>query len=194
MSRTLWLVRHGHRLDFAHPEWFNLAENRYDPPLSDLGQEQAETLGDLLLTEGIRHIFSSPFLRCLQTAYPIAQKLDLLIKIDAHLGEWLNADWMSESPTLTKRTPLHCFYPCIDRRYNSHLFPQYPETLEQVERRMMGIIDQLLKNFTGDLLIVGHSMTVKGIVKALVKGKSEVSIPFAGVIKLVLVGKEWEIV
>jgi broad specificity phosphatase PhoE len=184
MSRTLWLVRHGHRLDFLHPEWFNLAKYRYDPPLSDLGQEQSKVLATVLETVGIRHIFSSPFLRCLQTAYPIARKLDLLIKVEASLGEWLNIEWLSESPTLYSETLLKPFYPSIDRRYTSHLFPQYPETLEQVQRRKMEIIDQLLKNFSGDLLLVGHSITITGVINALIKEQPEISTSFGCLIKL----------
>ncbi len=193
MSRKLWLVRHGHRLDFLYPEWFNLAQHRYDPPLSDIGKQQSEDLAEILQAEGIRHIFASPFLRCIQTAYPIAQKLDLLIKLEASIGEWLNTDWMSESPTLYSGTLLKSFYPSIDRRYTSHLFPQYPETLEQVHRRMMGIIDQLQKDFTGDLLLVGHSITVTGVIKALVKGNPDIDTPFGCLIKLILQGDQWRI-
>ncbi|MGK7892391.1 MAG: histidine phosphatase family protein, partial [Xenococcus sp. (in: cyanobacteria)] len=37
MKQTVWIARHGNRLDFVNPEWFNTATRRYDPPLSEDG-------------------------------------------------------------------------------------------------------------------------------------------------------------
>jgi hypothetical protein len=42
MTQIVWIARHGNRLDFVNPEWFNTAERPYDPPLSEDGIEQAD--------------------------------------------------------------------------------------------------------------------------------------------------------
>jgi len=184
MSRNLYLLRHGHRLDFQYPEWFSISSNKYDPPLSDLGNEQAKELANILESEKIKHIFSSPYLRCLQTAYPIAQKLNLLIKVEDRLGEWLNAEWIDNNPKLYFNTFLKSCYPLIDRSYRGSKFPQYPETLEQAQKRTQIIANDLLQNFTGDLLIIGHSITLSSLVKSFAENSPEISTPFAALIKL----------
>lgn len=61
MSSTLYLARHGNRLDFVYPEWFNTAPRKYDPPLSEDGKIQAQQLAQRLIKEKIDYIVSSPF-------------------------------------------------------------------------------------------------------------------------------------
>ena len=79
MTQTIWIARHANRLDFVSPDWFLTAERRYDPPLSDDGLVQASQLAQRLKNENITAIFSSPFLRTVQTANqeaatPLSQK------------------------------------------------------------------------------------------------------------------------
>jgi len=188
MSRTLYLARHGHRLDFTNTEWFNLAHHRYDPPLSELGWQQASILAANLKQKKIEHIFASPFLRCIQTAYPLAQKLDLPIKLEPNLGEWLNAEWISAIPTLYSQTSLRGIYPLIDWQYNFLYKPSYPETLGQAHFRVYSTINNLLEKYNNDLLIVGHSITVSSTIKSFTKQEGEISTPFGCLWELVLEG------
>ncbi|MCZ0902379.1 histidine phosphatase family protein, partial [Microcoleus sp. HI-ES] len=74
------------------------AEHRYDPHLSEDGHIQAKQLANRLKGEGISHIFASPFLRTVQTANHVANALDLSIKLEWGLCEWLNPEWMTEMP------------------------------------------------------------------------------------------------
>ena len=96
MAQIVWIARHANRLDFVNPEWFNTAERRYDPPLSDDGIEQAKLLAKRLKGVGIRHIFASPFLRTVQTAHAVSETIGVPVKVEAGLSEWLNAEWMTE--------------------------------------------------------------------------------------------------
>jgi broad specificity phosphatase PhoE len=48
MSQTIWIARHGNRLDFVRPEWFDTALRPYDPPLSKDGFVQAKQLAKRL--------------------------------------------------------------------------------------------------------------------------------------------------
>jgi broad specificity phosphatase PhoE len=46
-----------------------------------------------LKKEKIAHIFASPFLRTVQTANAVAEMLNLPIKLETGLSEWLNPVW-----------------------------------------------------------------------------------------------------
>ena len=168
MSQTVWIARHGNRLDFVNPEWFNTADRRYDPPLSDDGFVQAAELGQRLKSEDIAHIFASPFLRTIQTAHAIAEVLNLPIKLEAGLGEWHNPEWMSEHPEIHPQDILTEKYPLIDWNYQSYFTAKYPETKEDVNLRAAKTIKKLVAEFPENILIVGHGATVHGVTYGLV--------------------------
>ncbi len=83
---TLYLVRHakaGSRRDWGGPD----AER----PLSGKGRRQAEGLVDLLADRPVRRVLSSPYVRCVQTVAPLAEKLGLPVEETAALGEGASA-------------------------------------------------------------------------------------------------------
>lgn len=168
MSQTVWIARHGNRLDFVNPAWFNTATRRYDPPLSADGLVQATELGERLKQENISHIFTSPFLRTIQTANEVAQILNLSIKLEAGLSEWHNPEWMTESPETHPQDFLAARYPLIDWCYQSYFLPQYPETELDVNQRTKATIKQLVTKFSTNILIVGHGASVWGATQGLV--------------------------
>ena len=168
MTKQILIIRHGNRLDFVHPEWFTIARKRYDPPLSKDGKEQIQQLANNMTSETIDHIFASPFLRTIQTAHIIAQTLNLPIKLEAGLGEWHNPDWMTNSPQIHNQQELESEYTSIDWSYISQITPQYPETEEDVLHRIKLTTNKLLHQYQGNILIVGHSITVTGTMQALV--------------------------
>ena len=94
---SIWVVRHGERAD-VDPEWEKTATRPHDPPLTALGHVQAAATATVLAGEAIEAIFSSPFLRCMQTAAAIARALGLQIRIEPGLSEILNASWYSSDP------------------------------------------------------------------------------------------------
>ena len=112
--QTLCLVRHAHRLDFIEPEWFDTAIYRYDPPLSPQGFDRASILADELSQVPIDRLFSSPFLRSIQTLDPLARLLDLPIQLEWGLCEWLCQDWSTELPQTTPVKDLVKLYPNIN--------------------------------------------------------------------------------
>jgi broad specificity phosphatase PhoE len=167
MTLTIWILRHGDRHDFIHPEWFNTAERRYDPPLADSGHRQAQQLAHQFHTDpkfkGIKHIFCSPFLRTIQTAAPIAQALNLPIKLEAGLGEWHNPDWMTHSPDTTPRSQLEQAYPCIDPHYRSSYTPTYPESAQELQTRAVQIFLTLRSTYQEPLIMVSHRPAIEAI-------------------------------
>ena len=192
MTQTVWVARHGNRLDFVNPEWFNTAENPYDPPLSDDGVIQAQQLGQRLKSETIAHIFSSPFLRTVQTANQVAQALDLPIKLEAGLSEWLNPDWMRQKPETLSPKALFQKYPRIEGSYSSRVVPQYPESYEAVMQRTAQTVRQLVEEFSEDILLVGHGASLIGTTVGLVKGNPTVNASLCCLVKLVRHSEQWE--
>jgi len=160
MVETLWLARHGARLDFEDPEWHKGAERRHDPPLSPDGLVQAGQLAARLKDEGISQIFSSPFLRCVMTADVAARQWGGSVKIEAGFSEWLNPDWFSERPGLLESEELTRQFPCIDASYRSRIEPSYPEDGDTVLKRTGTAIEAVVRAHEGAVLVVGHGATV----------------------------------
>lgn len=77
----LFIVRHGQSTNNVTEP----ATRVEDPALTDIGQQQARLLADYLKANavdyGITHLYASPMKRALQTAYPIADALDLPIHV-----------------------------------------------------------------------------------------------------------------
>ncbi|ACK64366.1 Phosphoglycerate mutase [Rippkaea orientalis PCC 8801] len=192
-SQTVWIARHGNRLDFVNPDWFNTAKRRYDPPLSDDGMIQAQQLGQRLKAENISHIFASPFLRTIQTANEIAEILDLSIKLEAGLAEWHNADWMSEHPQTHPPDYLEEKYPRIDWNYCSRIVPQYPETETTMIERTGAIAQQLIAEFSDNILLVGHGASVLGATWGLVPGNPSINAALCCLVKLVRDSNNWQL-
>ncbi|GBF80000.1 histidine phosphatase family protein [Aphanothece sacrum] len=191
-NQNVWIARHGNRLDFVNPEWFNTAKRRYDPPLSEDGIIQAKQLAKRLQFEKINHIFASPFLRTIQTAHQIAETLNLDIKLESGLGEWHNREWMSEHPQIHPRELLELDYPRINWNYSSYLIPNYPETETRMMSRIGTTIKQLITNYSEDILLVGHSVSVLAITQELIKGNPTVNTSLCSLVKLVRYENNWQ--
>jgi len=91
-SQSLYIIRHGDRYDYQHPEWkeetspnYNPNIRKGDPSLSTLGFQQARQVGrylDAIMTkENIAAeditLLSSPFLRTIQTANELLSQMQM---------------------------------------------------------------------------------------------------------------------
>ena len=194
MNQIVWIARHANRLDFVNPDWFLTAQRRYDPPLSDDGMVQTQQLAQRLQSEKIAHIFASPFLRTVQTANAVAEVLDLPIKLETGLSEWLNPDWMTEEPERLSIPALAELFPRIDTSYTPRIAAQYPETHEQVRERSGQTARCLATEcYPQDILLVGHGASVLGAAMGLVGdiAKAEVKASLCSLVKVVRQGPEW---
>ncbi len=193
MPQTIWIARHGNRLDFVNPEWFNTAERPYDPPLSADGIVQAQELGDRLRAENIRHIFASPFLRAVQTANEVAKKIDRPIWLEAGLSEWLNPAWMPAQPATETQAALAARYPTIDLSYQSRLQPQYPESEAEMMARGARTVRQLAATYAEDILLVGHGASVLGTARGLVGERAEINASLCCLVKIQQFENGWQL-
>ncbi|MEA5596501.1 histidine phosphatase family protein [Rivularia sp. UHCC 0363] len=194
MSQIIWIARHANRLDFVNPDWFLTAERRYDPPLSDDGMVQAQQLANRLRKEKITQIFASPFLRTVQTASAIASVLDLPIKLETGLSEWLNPDWMTEEPKRLSSRKLAQLYPHIDLSYTSKIAAKYPETRHRMRQRSAQTARCLALEYSPqDILLVGHGASVLGAAMGLVGDIAidEVKASLCSLVKVVRKEPKW---
>jgi broad specificity phosphatase PhoE len=192
MSQTVWIARHGNRIDFVNPAWFDTAERPYDPHLSDDGQIQAKQLANRLVGEGITQIIVSPFLRTIQTANAVAEKLDLPLKLDWGLGEWLNPEWMGFPETLSPEF-LAKKFPKINLSHPLGV-PNYPENWQNCLQRTGDTAKRLVTTFPQDnLLLVGHGASVLGTAMGLIPTLEEMDIKasLCCLVKIVQNGDKW---
>jgi broad specificity phosphatase PhoE len=171
-DRIIYLVRHGQRLDSIQKQWYSPTDNQYDPPLSPEGMNQAYQIAQRLATEPIDFVFTSPYLRALQTAHPIAEALNLPLYAEAGIGEWLGRAMLPAAPNITPAFQRRDDFPRLDFSHNSRVVPNWPETVDECFARLKNTMNQLLESYEGNLLIVGHGRTVTGIAHVLTK-KSE---------------------
>lgn len=166
-EQLVCIARHGDRLDFADPEWHRTAARPWDPPLSPLGVEQAEELGQRLTREAVAHVFSSPFLRTAQTAQAVAQALGLPVNIEPGLSEWLSAEWFPEPPELLSLDRLAKEFPRIDPLYAPRGAAAHGETGEAALARSGATVVRLVAEFAGNIVLIGHGASVLGATACL---------------------------
>jgi len=81
-SGVIYLVRHAKAGE--RRVWFDADDLR---PLSNQGFKQAEAISARLADKGATELYSSPYLRCVQTLEPLAERLDTKILVDDRLAE-----------------------------------------------------------------------------------------------------------
>lgn len=100
--KTVVVVRHGERLDYVEKDrgenWIPKTERPWDPPLTEHGLMQAKSLGLALpkildklgLNPDVSAVYSSPFVRCIQTATGLSSHK---VRVELGLAESLNQNW-----------------------------------------------------------------------------------------------------
>ena len=90
---VIYLVRHG-RTDLNEA---GVLRGRLDPPLDDVGEAEAEALGDAFAYVALDAVISSPLRRAMHTAVPIASAAGVLLAVDESV---LDRDYGSWAGTL----------------------------------------------------------------------------------------------
>ncbi|MDX1977667.1 MAG: histidine phosphatase family protein [Pseudanabaenaceae cyanobacterium bins.68] len=193
-TQTIWLARHGYRLDFAQPSWFETATYPYDPPLANLGEHQAQDLANRLRQEQISQIFCSPYLRAVQTGTRVAQNLNQPIKLEPGLREWLNPAWSPSLPSLTPRAALIGAYPQIDQTYQPLCEPAYPESEGELYHRTARVIQILSDRYPEQqILIITHAMAIQGLTWGILPHRPPINTSCCALVKLVKERDQWHL-
>jgi len=155
------LARHG------ETEW-NVAEvfrGRVDIDLSETGVKQAELLAGYLSPSAIEAIYSSPLKRALKTAEIIAQPHKLKVNVEPDLIDFNFGRWQGLSHQEVKEKYGELYATWITHPEQVRM-PD-GETLADVRKRVIRVIDKVIKKYTGTMLIVGHRVVNKIIICAL---------------------------
>lgn len=196
MARAIWIARHANREDFVDPNWSESAARPHDPGLSPDGVEQARRLGQRLAATGLSHIFASPFLRGVQTANHVASYVEQPVFLEPGLGEWLNADWFSANPEIKPAETLAQEFEYVDLRHTPCLHPDFPEEREEAFKRIGRAAQCLTERYAeaDELLLVGHGVTVIGVLRGFVDDVEEAGCPLCSLTRLVRDGDTWSVV
>ena len=82
MNSIIYLIRHAQ----SHPT-YRLSHSEW--PLSSIGKKQAAQVADLLMPLDLTKLYSSPYVRCMQTVEPFSARTGLRIAVKDNLRERL---------------------------------------------------------------------------------------------------------
>ncbi|GAM17209.1 hypothetical protein SAMD00019534_003840 [Acytostelium subglobosum LB1] len=167
---SIYLTRHGLREDWTNREWKKTAPRPSDAPLSADGFLVAAELGEACKNKysDIQHIIASPMERCIQTATEIAKQLNLPIKVDYGVIEYLGHYPEEELQPLTN-AELSKTYP-IDMTYQptTTSFPG-AESEQDLMNRTKIAMTRLQEKFKGEtFIIVTHAATLIALGRAVI--------------------------
>ena len=197
MLETVWAVRHGERADVADPSWADRADRVHDPPLTDFGRWQAWRVGRRLSATGVPFdaVYASPFLRAVETADEICREIDRSVRLEPGLGEHRNPAWFDAEPTLLPEAALVDRFDPVCTADEPVIVPEFPEDHDAAERRVAATTRGLADRHAGDehLLVVGHGLTIGGVVRGLVGSTEWVDAPLAGITRIDRRGDDWHL-
>merc|ERR1719195_217669 len=167
----VFLTRHGARIDKEDRGWLRKAgHGRHDDPhLSQGGevgsQELAARMLEIHQDTPVAHIVSSPFVRCVQTAKPVAEALGLPIKIEPGICEVLT----TFPPGFLDTAELRQSYEAVDPAYESvvsrgQLSAEFGDG--QAARRAARAVLAVRERLRGRIVFIGHGASCLGIAEA----------------------------
>lgn len=182
MVKTIYITRHGFRANWLTDQPIPPSPTgiESDPALAEKGVVQAKELGEYLkdIKPPIQRIYASPFYRCIETATPTADHLDLAIYPEGGCGEWFKRE-RSSHPKPASNAVLKGFFPRVDKNYNSLVVAgddgeDEAELHERTKRFLNVLIEKLNKEEPEieTILIVSHAAPRIALGRALVGDNS----------------------
>ena len=141
------LIRHGEN------DWVGtrrLAGRTPGVHLNDNGRTQSARLAELLASQPVSAVYSSPLERCLETATPVAEALGLTVTpepgvLEVDYGEWQGGELKELAKTPEWQLVQH--YP------SSFCFPG-GESLYQVQARAVQTVERIVREHPNQLVVV----------------------------------------
>jgi probable phosphoglycerate mutase len=173
-SRILFLIRHG-RSDQSSNDLVDTPRGaQWDPPLDEVGREQAELLSRrLALMERPAALYSSPLRRAAKTIAPFAEATGIEVAyhddlMEAHIGAWENVsfeDILASDPEL-----LHLV------RSQRAIWHRAPggEAVDAFRKRVQDAIESILeRHAVGDVFVVAHGGVINAYLGPLLAVENE---------------------
>jgi len=181
MVDTIFVLRHGYRLNWVTTTWKSVTGLPRDPPLAAFGisqaQETAEYFKSLPVKERPTAIISSPYYRCLQTSQPISVALGIPIYAEHGLSEWYSPvnPGSGLHPRPSSASALREYFPEVDDTWSSIWYPSRKgEDVEACHDRVGGMLESLIpeidRRFMGKhkrILLVSHAATIIAVIHEL---------------------------
>ena len=151
-------------------------------PLTSTGLERSELLVDVLKKHKINKVYSSPFIRTLQTINPYCSKYNLKVNLEYSLSEIQHPLIIPEKSYQVRLPSYMANSFNYNDRYKSLLDPLdhiYPEDENNVSKRVRKFLNTLLNNKierNDNILIVTHQVVCNEILKISTKKMNGIKI------------------
>ena len=143
----LFLIRHGAN---DRTERGALAGRTPCVPLNEKGRAQAQDIAERLKAQPITAIYSSPLLRCLETAQPLATALNLPVCVEPGILEVDYGDWRGgELKELSQRPE----WQLVQLFPGGFRFPK-GETLREVQNRVIMTLERIRTERAGEAVAI----------------------------------------
>lgn len=141
MVTKVYFIRH------AEPDFDN--HNDYERGLSDKGKQDRHLVSSFLKDKKIDAVFSSPYLRAVETVRPFLESQNLSIKlIDDFRERKITDHWIDDFDSFSRRQWQDFTYKLPDG-----------ESLQEVQSRNISALNQLLISNAGQNIVVGSHGT-----------------------------------
>jgi broad specificity phosphatase PhoE len=151
-------------------------------PLTLLGLENAKKLSEHLKKENINLIFSSPFIRTLQTIYPYVKESGIKVNLEYSLAELHHEDIIAKQSTGIYLPEYIAQAFNYNPSYKSLIEPtniKYPESEGDIKTRIKHFIKHLLMNYHNtdyNILLVTHESGCLNITEPITKIISSIDV------------------
>jgi broad specificity phosphatase PhoE len=153
---TVYLARHG------ESDWnaANRFQGHSDRPLTELGREQAHALANLVATEDVEAIYSSPLIRALETARIVAARTGLDVTARDDLQEVDTGSWSG----LSRAEVQERFPEGFERWIAGGSGWEDGESYDEMAERVLGALKEIAAAHpAGRLLIISHGGPIRAI-------------------------------
>jgi broad specificity phosphatase PhoE len=157
----LILARHGETVWNVE----KIYRGRTDVNLDEVGIKQAELLGKYLSNWELEAIYSSPLKRALDTANIVARYQKIGVHVAEGLVDFDYGEWQSLPEEEAKR-----LYPTLHNEWHNNPHKvKMPggESLEDVRKRAVAIVNDVLPKYQGSILLVSHRVVNKVLICSL---------------------------
>jgi broad specificity phosphatase PhoE len=161
VTATIYLVRHGRTALNAQRRF----RGRENPPLDAEGIVQAATAARQLTSSGIRAVFTSPLLRGVQTAEVIARAIGIAPLSDGRLIDLDHGVWTALTAEEAAEAEPEAF--SLFLREPQHAQVPGGESMQAVERRMLGALTRMAESLHGGAAAVSHEIPIRLVIARL---------------------------
>ncbi len=171
MARRILVARHGQAYNTVDPDGARPVSDPVNPPLTPLGEQQAQRLAQVFEDFAPQVTVVSPFLRTTQTAAFAKADNHGPVVFDTGMCEYFGFDTFADFKGFEDRDYQRVLAPPFlppPEALAADSYPTYPETGRQVLERCSAVVqDWKDRDDWERLAFVGHGASVGGVTDAL---------------------------